>query len=257
MNTREQKLEAFGRLLDIMDDLRTGCPWDRKQTLESLRHLSIEEVYELGDAILKNDMDEIKKELGDILLHIVFYSKIASETESFDIADVANSISEKLIFRHPHIYSDVKVDDEEDVKKNWEALKLKEGRKSVLEGVPASLPALIKASRIQDKAKGVGFDWSNSKDVWNKFKEEEREFLEALQLQDKTKMEEEFGDMIFSLVNFARFVKINPEDALERTNLKFIKRFSFIEGMAKANGMEIQDLTLEQMENYWNQAKKH
>jgi XTP/dITP diphosphohydrolase len=202
-------------------------------------------------------MDEIKKELGDILLHIVFYSKIASETESFDIADVANSISEKLIFRHPHIYSDVKVDDEEDVKKNWEALKLKEGRKSVLEGVPASLPALIKASRIQDKAKGVGFDWSNSKDVWNKFKEEEREFLEALQLQDKTKMEEEFGDMIFSLVNFARFVKINPEDALERTNLKFIKRFSFIEGMAKANGMEIQDLTLEQMENYWNQAKKH
>lgn len=257
MKTKEQKLQAIGRLLDIMDDLRVGCPWDKKQTFESLRHLSIEEVYELGDAILKGDMNEIKKELGDLLLHIVFYSKIGSETNSFDIADVAEGISEKLIFRHPHIYGDVDVNDEEDVKKNWEALKLKEGRKSVLEGVPKSLPALVKASRIQDKAKGVGFDWENSKDVWNKFKEEEREFLEALQLHDKSKMEEEFGDMMFSLVNFARFVKINPEDALERTNLKFIKRFSYIEEKAQEQGRKINDLSLDEMEELWQQAKKH
>lgn len=256
MNSRQDKIKAFERLLDIMDELREGCPWDRKQTLESLRHLTIEEVYELGDAILDNDLEEVKKELGDILLHIVFYSKIGSEQGAFDIADVANSISDKLIFRHPHIYSDVTVEDEEEVKRNWEALKMKEGRTSVLEGVPKTLPALVKASRIQDKAKGVGFDWDNAEDVWEKVEEETAEFLEAKEANDKKAMEEEFGDLMFSLVNYARFMKINPEDALEKTNKKFIKRFQYIELKAKENGREMSDMSLEEMDVFWNEAKK-
>ena len=255
MNTREEKLAAFGRLLDIMDELRTGCPWDMKQTIESLRHLTIEEVYELGDAILDNDLEEVKKELGDLLLHIVFYSKIGSEKGSFDIADVANSISEKLIFRHPHIYSDVEVEDEEEVKRNWEALKLKEGRKSVLEGVPLSLPSLVKASRSQDKAKGVGFDWDNAKDVWAKVEEETKEFQEAVENNDQEAMEEEFGDLMFSMINYARFMKIEPEDALEKTNKKFIKRFQYIEEQAALHGRELTDMSLEEMDVYWNEAK--
>ena len=255
MNSRQEKIKAFERLLDIMDELRTGCPWDRKQTLESLRHLTIEEVYELGDAILDNDLEEVKKELGDLLLHIVFYSKIGSEQGAFDIADVANSISEKLIFRHPHIYGDVSVEDEEEVKRNWEALKMKEGRTSVLEGVPKTLPALVKASRIQDKAKGVGFDWDKPEDVWKKVEEETGEFHEAVANNDKKAMEEEFGDLMFSLVNYARFMKINPEDALEKTNKKFIKRFQYIEKKAKENNREMSDMALEEMDIFWNEAK--
>ncbi len=256
MNTRQEKVQAFERLLDIMDELRTGCPWDRKQTLESLRHLTIEEVYELGDAILDNDLEEVKKELGDILLHIVFYSKIGSEQGAFDIADVANSISEKLIFRHPHIYGDVEVNDEEDVKRNWEALKLQEGRKSVLEGVPKSLPSLVKASRIQSKARGVGFDWEYKEDVWKKVEEETEEFHEAVANNDKEAMEEEFGDLMFSLINYARFMNINPDDALEKTNKKFIKRFQYIEEKAEENGKKINEMSLEEMDVFWNEAKK-
>ncbi|MEN8139585.1 MAG: nucleoside triphosphate pyrophosphohydrolase, partial [Bacteroidota bacterium] len=255
MNTKQDKLKAFERLLDIMDDLRSGCPWDKKQTLESLRHLTIEEVYELGDAILDNDLEEVKKELGDILLHIVFYSKIGSEKGVFDIADVANSISEKLIFRHPHIYGDVNVVDAEEVKQNWEKLKLKEGRKSVLEGVPLSLPAMVKASRIQDKAKGVGFEWDNPEDVWKKVEEESGEFHQAVADNDRPAMEEEFGDLLFSLINYARFMKINPEDALEKTNKKFIKRFQYIEAQAEKNGRVLSEMSLEEMDVYWEQAK--
>lgn len=256
MNTRQQQLEAFNRLLDIMDDLREKCPWDRKQTLQSLRHLTIEETYELGDAILDNDLQEVKKELGDILLHIVFYAKIGSETNDFDIADVANEICEKLIHRHPHIYGDVKVENEEEVKQNWEKLKLKEGKKSVLEGVPKSLPALVKASRIQDKAKGVGFDWEEPEQVWEKVQEELQELYDEVQGSDQDKIESEFGDVLFSMINYARFLNVNPEDALERTNKKFIKRFTYLESKAGEMGKSLADMTLAEMDVFWNEAKK-
>lgn len=256
MNTRQQQLQAFSRLLDIMDDLRAKCPWDMKQTMESLRHLTIEETYELGDAILDNDLQEIKKELGDILLHIVFYSKIGSETGDFDIADVANTICDKLIHRHPHIYGDVKVENEEQVKQNWEKLKLKEGKKSVLEGVPKSLPALVKASRIQDKAKGVGFDWDEPHQVWDKVQEELAEFQDEVKGGNTEKIEAEFGDVLFSMINYARFLNINPEDALERTNKKFIKRFQYLESKAAELGKPLADMTLAEMDVFWNEAKK-
>lgn len=256
MNTRQQKLDAFGRLLDIMDDLREKCPWDKKQTLESLRHLTIEETYELGDAILDNDLQEIKKELGDVLLHIVFYAKIGSETNDFDIADVCHEICEKLISRHPHIYGDVVVADEEEVKRNWEKLKLKEGKKSVLEGVPKSLPALVKASRIQDKVKGVGFDWEESHQVWDKVQEELEELQEEVKSGDQDKIEAEFGDVLFSMINYARFLKVNPEDALERTNKKFIKRFMYLESKAGELGKPIAEMTLAEMDVFWEEAKR-
>lgn len=252
---REKQLAAFGRLLDIMDDLRAKCPWDKKQTMESLRHLTIEETYELGDAILNNDLQEVKKELGDLLLHIVFYAKIGSETGDFDIADVANSVCDKLIVRHPHIYGDVKVANEEDVKRNWEKIKLQEGNKSVLGGVPQSLPALVKASRIQDKAAGVGFDWENIDDVFAKIKEEIDELHAEVKAQKHTAIEAEFGDVLFSLINYARFLKVNPEDALERTNKKFITRFQYLERKAAESGKSLQDMTLAEMESYWQEAK--
>lgn len=251
------KLQAFERLLTIMDELRAQCPWDKKQTLESLRHLTIEETYELSDAILKRDMDEIKKELGDIMLHMVFYAKIASETNEFDIADVLNSICDKLIHRHPHIYGDVKVENEEQVKQNWEQLKLKEGKKSVLEGVPVSLPALVKASRIQEKARGVGFDWEEPAQVWDKVQEELNEFkAEVDSNAPHEKIENEFGDLLFSLINFARFKNINPEDALERTNLKFISRFQYLESESAKAGKQLKDMSLAEMDEYWNKAKE-
>jgi XTP/dITP diphosphohydrolase len=253
MNTVEQKKEAFERLLTIMDELREKCPWDMKQTLESLRHLSIEEVYELGDAILDGNMEEVKKELGDLFLHLVFYSRIASETEAFDIADVLNSICEKLISRHPHIYGDTVVKDEAEVLSNWEKLKLKEGKKSVLEGVPRSLPAMVKAQRIQDKAKGVGFDWENSDQVWEKVLEELNEFKEAKTKEDQ---EEEFGDLLFSLINYARFKGIHPEDALEKTNKKFIYRFQYLETECAKDGKQMGEMTLNEMDEYWNRAKE-
>ena len=256
MNTRQQQLDAFGRLLDIMDDLREKCPWDKKQTLESLRHLTIEETYELGDAILNNDLQEIKKELGDVLLHIVFYAKIGSETKDFDIADVCNEICEKLIFRHPHIYGDVVVADEEEVKQNWEKLKLKEGKKSVLEGVPKGLPALVKASRIQDKVKGVGFDWEEPQQVWDKVQEELQELQVEVEAGDQDKIEAEFGDVLFSMINYARFLKVNPEDALERTNKKFIKRFQYLESKAGELGKPLMDMTLAEMDIFWEEAKR-
>ncbi len=253
MNTIEQKKEAFERLLTIMDELREKCPWDMKQTLESLRHLSIEEVYELGDAILDGNMEEVKKELGDLFLHLVFYSRIASETEAFDVADVLNSICEKLISRHPHIYGDTVVKDEAEVLSNWEKLKLKEGKKSVLEGVPRSLPAMVKAQRIQDKAKGVGFDWENSDQVWEKVLEELNEFKEAKTKEDQ---EEEFGDLLFSLINYARFKGIHPEDALEKTNKKFIYRFQYLETESAKDGKQMGEMTLNEMDEYWNRAKE-
>lgn len=256
MNNRENQLAAFNRLLDIMDELREKCPWDKKQTLESLRHLTIEETYELGDAILDNDLQEIKKELGDLLLHIVFYSKIGSETNDFDIADVANSICDKLIDRHPHIYGNVVVENEEEVKRNWEKLKLKEGRKSVLEGVPKSLPALVKASRIQDKVKGVGFDWEESHQVWDKVQEELNELQVEVEFGNQDKMEAEFGDVLFSMINYARFLKINPEDALERTNKKFMKRFMYLESKAGELGKNLSDMSLSEMDVFWEEAKK-
>ena len=256
MNSRQTQLQAFGRLLDIMDDLREKCPWDMKQTMESLRHLTIEETYELGDAILDKDMTEIKKELGDVLLHLVFYSKIASETNDFDIADVCNEICEKLIHRHPHIYSDVVVKDEEEVKQNWEKLKLKEGKKSVLEGVPKSLPALVKASRIQDKVKGVGFDWEESHQVWDKVQEELAELQVEVEAGDQDKIEAEFGDVLFSMINYARFLKVNPEDALERTNKKFIGRFQYLESKASELGKPLMDMTLAEMDVFWEEAKR-
>jgi len=255
MNSRKDQLLAFDRLLTIMDELREQCPWDMKQTMESLRHLTIEEVYELGDAILEKDQQEIKKELGDVLLHIVFYAKIGSETKDFDIADVTNSICEKLIERHPHIYGDVKVADEEEVKKNWENLKLKAGNKSVLEGVPMSLPALVKASRIQDKVAGVGFDWEEPQQVIDKLKEELEELRVEVQAQDQDKMEAEFGDVLFSLINYARFLKINPENALERTNKKFIKRFQYLEEKAKEKNKPLTEMTLAEMDIFWEEAK--
>ena len=256
MNSRTNQLKAFDRLLTIMDELREQCPWDKKQTMESLRHLTIEETYELGDAILDNDLEEVKNEIGDLLLHLVFYAKIGSETNTFDIADVCNSICEKLIHRHPHIYGDVKVKDEEEVKRNWEKLKLKEGRTSVLEGVPKSLPALVKASRIQDKVAGVGFDWEKPEQVWEKVEEELNEFKDEVAKNDPDAMESEFGDVLFSLVNYARFVKINPENALERTNKKFSKRFQYLESKAKTLNKDLKDMTLEEMDVFWEEAKK-
>ena len=256
MHTRTEQLAAFDRLLTIMDELREQCPWDRKQTMQSLRHLTIEETYELGDAILDNDLEEVKKELGDILLHIVFYAKIGSETQDFDIADVANGICEKLINRHPHIYGDVKVENEEEVKQNWENIKLKEGKKSVLEGVPNGLPSLVKANRIQDKVAGVGCDWEKPEQVFEKLQEELAELQEEVRTQDADKMESEFGDVLFSMVNYARFLKINPENALERTNKKFIKRFQYLEQKAKENGKSMKDMTLAEMDVYWEEAKK-
>ncbi len=256
MNSRAQQLQAFDRLLNIMDDLRAQCPWDKKQTLESLRHLTIEETYELGDAILNNDLNEVKKELGDLLLHIVFYAKIGSETQDFDIADVCNEICEKLIHRHPHIYGDVQVKDEEEVKQNWEKLKLKEGKKSVLEGVPQGLPALVKASRIQDKAKGVGFDWEEPHQVWDKVQEELSELQAEVADGNQQRIVAEFGDVLFSMINYARFLNVNPEDALERTNKKFIKRFQYLESKAAEIGKPLSEMTLAEMDVFWNEAKK-
>jgi XTP/dITP diphosphohydrolase len=256
MHTREQQLKAFGRLLDIMDELRSKCPWDQKQTFQSLRHLTIEETYELGEAILNNDLQEIKKELGDVLLHIVFYAKIGSETDSFDIADVANTISEKLIHRHPHIYGDVKVENEKEVKENWEKLKLKEGKNSVLEGVPTSLPAMVKANRIQDKVAGVGFDWEKPEQVWEKVQEELLELNTEIQKGNKENIAEEFGDVLFSLINYARFIEVNPENALEKTNQKFINRFQYLEKEAKKTGKTLHQMSLAEMDVFWNAAKK-
>lgn len=256
MNSREEQLAAFKRLLDIMDDLREKCPWDRKQTMESLRYLTIEEVYELGDAILDDNLEEVKKELGDVLLHIVFYAKIGSEKNAFDIADVCHTISEKLISRHPHIYGDVKVENEEQVKQNWENLKLKEGKKSVLEGVPNSLPALVKSNRIQEKVSGIGFDWEKPEQVFEKLQEELGELKHEINASNQDKIEEEFGDVLFSMVNYARFLKINPENALERTNKKFIKRFQYLEQKAKENDKTLKEMTLQEMDVFWNEAKK-
>lgn len=257
MNSRKEQLEAIDRLLTIMDELREQCPWDKKQTMQSLRHLTIEETYELGDAILDNDLNEVKMELGDVLLHIIFYSKIGSETNDFDIADVANAICDKLVNRHPHIYGDVKVLNEEDVKRNWEQIKLKEGKKSVLEGVPRSLPALVKANRIQDKVAGVGFDWEEPQQVFEKVQEELGELQVEVQKGDSEKIEAEFGDVLFSMINYARFLGVNPENALERTNKKFIKRFQFLENSAKEMGKDMKDMTLEEMDVYWNKAKTY
>lgn len=258
MNSRKDQLAAIDRLLTIMDELREQCPWDKKQTLESLRHLTIEETYELADAILANDLNEIKKELGDLLLHIAFYAKIGSETNSFDIGDVATSISEKLIHRHPHIYGDVKVENEEDVKQNWEQLKLKEkGNKSLLQGVPNSLPAMVKASRIQEKVSAVGFDWEHPEQVWEKVQEEIQELNDEITKGDQNRMEAEFGDVLFSMVNYARAIGVNPENALERTNRKFKKRFEYLENNTMKKGIQLTDLTLEQMDVYWEEAKKY
>ncbi|ARN77622.1 nucleoside triphosphate pyrophosphohydrolase [Nonlabens spongiae] len=258
MSAREEQLAAFNRLLDIMDELREKCPWDRKQTLESLRHLTIEETYELGDAILEGDKKEIANELGDLLLHIVFYSKIGSETGDFDMASVAHGICEKLIHRHPHIYGDVEVANEEDVKANWEAIKLKEGKgkKGVLDGVPASLPALVKSKRIQDKVAGVGFDWERPEQVKEKLEEELQELEEEVLRGNKDAMEAEYGDVLFSLVNYGKHLGLNAEDALERTNKKFIKRFSYLENAVKKSGNTINELSLEELDVYWNEAKK-
>jgi XTP/dITP diphosphohydrolase len=255
MNSRADQLKAFDRLLTIMDELREGCPWDKKQTMESLRHLTIEETYELGDAILDKDLQEIKKELGDVLLHIVFYSRIGSETNDFDIADVCHSICDKLVSRHPHIYGDVRVEDEEDVKRNWENLKLKEGKTSVLEGVPNSLPALVKANRIQEKVAGVGFDWEAPNQVWEKVEEELREFKAEVDKGNTDAMESEFGDVLFSMVNYARFLNISPENALERTNKKFSKRFQYLESKAKSLNKPLKEMTLAEMDVFWEEAK--
>lgn len=251
----DARLIAFERLLNIMDDLRENCPWDKKQTIDSLRYLTIEEVYELSDAIINNDLDEIKKELGDIMLHLVFYAKIASEKKVFDITDVLNDVCEKLIYRHPHIYGDVKVSSEEDVKANWEKLKLKKGKQSVLQGVPHSLPAMVKAIRIQEKARGIGFDWDNKEQVWEKVEEELNELKEEVEKKDLQRTQEEFGDLLFSLINYARFLRVNPEDALEKTNKKFIKRFQYMEEKVAINGLEISSLSLAEMDRYWNEAK--
>lgn len=252
---KTSKLEAFGRLLKIMDELREQCPWDKKQTLESLRHLTIEETYELADAILENNLDELKGEIGDIMLHMVFYAKIADEQGAFDIEDVLNFLCEKLIRRHPHIYGDTKVENEEQVKANWEKIKLQEGKKSILSGVPNSLPAVVKAYRIQEKAKQVGFEWENKEQVFDKVKEEMAELQEVVYDENskQERLEEEFGDLMFSLINYARFLKVDPELALERTNRKFIKRFQYIEANAPK---DLQEMTLEEMDALWNEAKK-
>lgn len=251
----QESLIAFDRLLKIMDELREQCPWDKKQTIESLRHLTIEEVYELSDAIIKNDKNELKKELGDVLLHIVFYAKIASETNDFNVSDVINTLCDKLIFRHPHIYGDTKVENEEQVKKNWEKLKQKEGHKGALSGVPQSMPSLVKAYRIQEKAQAVGFDWEKPEQVWEKVQEELNEFQTEVKLQQQEKLEQEFGDVLFSLINYARFLNVNPEDALEKTNQKFIKRFNYMEQKIKEQHKQLADCSLEEMDKYWNEAK--
>ena len=251
-----KKSKAFVRLLTIMDELREKCPWDKKQTMDSLRYLTIEELYELSDAILDKDTDEIKKELGDVLLHIVFYSRIASETNDFDITDVINSVCDKLIHRHPHIYGDVDVKDEVEVKKNWEKLKLKEGKKSVLEGVPKSLPAIVKSFRIQEKVRGIGFDWDNKNQVWEKVVEEIEELKTEIKNGNQDRIESEFGDVLFALTNYARFVNVNPEDALERTNKRFIKRFQIMENMISAEGLSLSDMSLSEMDVFWDKAKK-
>ena len=256
MTDLKEKLEAFEKLLKIMDDLRAKCPWDKEQTFESLRHLTIEETYELSEAVLDKDIDSIKKELGDLMLHLVFYAKIGSESGNFDFGDVLNYINEKLVFRHPHIYGDVKVKDARNVKDNWEKLKLNEGRESVLSGVPMSLPPLVKAYRIQEKAKGVGFDWEKPEQVWEKVIEELNELKHEVESGSvKDKMEHELGDLIFALVNYARFIGVNPEDALERTNKKFIKRFQHLESKAKEMGRSLKDMTLAEMDVFWEEAK--
>ena len=250
----DTRLIAFKRLLDIMDELREKCPWDQTQTIQSLRNLTIEETYELADAISSNNMQELKDEIGDLFLHMVFYCKIAEEKESFTVSDALNAVCEKLIHRHPHIYGDVKVKNEDEVKKNWEKLKLKEGKKSVLEGVPSSLPALVKATRIQEKAKGIGFEWETAKDVWKKVKEEIEEFERELS-NNTAQTEEEFGDLLFSLVNYARFIDLSPESALSKTNQKFIKRFQLMEELITQEKLAIDDLSLEEMDKYWEIAK--
>ncbi len=253
----DQRLEAFQRLLDIMDELRAKCPWDKKQTFESLRYLTIEETYELSDAILKKDVDEIKKELGDLMLHLVFYAKIGFEQNAFDIKDVLDAIAEKLIHRHPHIYGDVEANDAKEVKDNWEKIKLKEGKKSVLEGVPMSLPPLVKAVRMQEKASGVGFDWEAPHQVWDKVMEELSELKNEVEDgQDKSKMEDELGDLLFALVNYSRFLDINPEDALERTNRKFLHRFKYMEEKVKESGKTLHEMSLKEMDVFWEEAKK-
>ena len=255
MANRKQQLNAFNELLDIMDEIREKCPWDRKQTMQSLRHLTIEETYELGDAVLDNDITEIKKELGDLLLHIVFYAKIASEKNDFDIADVITGINEKLVNRHPHVFGDFIAETDEEVAKNWEKLKLKEGRDSVLEGVPKSLPAMIKASRIQDKAASAGFDWEKPEQVFEKVQEEINELNEEVKQEDLNKIESEFGDVLFSLINYARFIKVDPESALEKTNKKFINRFQFLEKEAAKEGKELSNMTLNEMDIHWEKSK--
>jgi len=254
----QEKLSAFGRLLEIMDELRAKCPWDKKQTLESLRYLTIEETYELSEAIIERDMEMIKKELGDLMLHLLFYSKIASEKGAFDILDVLNNITDKLIHRHPHIYGDIKVKDAKEVRDNWEKIKLKEkGNNSVLSGVPHSLPAMVKANRIQEKASGVGFDWEKPEQVWGKVIEELHELKEAIEADaSQKKKENELGDLIFAIINYARFIEVNPEDALERTNRKFIKRFMYLEDAARNIGKPLHEMTLPEMDVYWNEAKK-
>lgn len=250
------ELAAFERLVRIISELRVGCPWDRKQTIESLRYLTIEETYELSDAIIDNNLEEVKKELGDLIMHVVFYAQIGSEKKAFTITDVLNSVSDKLVRRHPHIYGDVKVENEEDVKRNWEQIKLAEGKKSVLEGVPKSLPAMVKANRIQEKARGVGFDWDEQHQVWEKVQEELQELQhEVEQKAAAEKIEEEFGDVLFSMINYARFIGVNPEDALERTNKKFIQRFQYLEEKANASEKKLADMSLEEMEAIWQEAK--
>jgi XTP/dITP diphosphohydrolase len=254
----DKRLSKFAELLQIMDDLRAKCPWDKIQTLESLRHLTIEETYELADAILENDLEEIKKELGDLMLHIVFYAKIGSEKGAFDIADVLEGINEKLIRRHPHIYGDVEANTDEQVKENWEKIKLKEGKKRVLSGVPNSLPAMVKAYRIQDKARGIGFDWEHPGQVWEKVQEELNELREEIEKgTSHQKIEEEFGDLLFALINYSRFIHVNPESALERTNKKFIHRFSYLEEKAAKSGKELKKMSLSEMDVFWNEAKDY
>lgn len=255
MNSHQVRLESFTRLLEIMEDLRAKCPWDQKQTMETLRPLTIEETYELGDAILDGDLEEVKKELGDLMLHLVFYSKIGEEKGKFDIADVLNGICDKLISRHPHIYGDTIVDGEEEVKANWEKLKLKEGKKSVLSGVPKSLPSMVKATRIQEKARGIGFDWEKTEQVWEKVDEELNELKVEVAKQDHINTEAEFGDFLFSIINLARFLKVDPESALERTNKKFIKRFSYLEQKATEKNIFLSDMTLAEMDVIWEEAK--
>lgn len=259
MHTREEKMEAFGRLLDVMDELREKCPWDREQTNESLRANTIEETYELAEAIIANDNPEIKKELGDLLLHVVFYSKIGEEKEAFDIGDVCNAICDKLIFRHPHVFGDQQADSAGMVEKSWEQIKLKEkgGNKTVLEGVPSALPALVKAYRIQDKARNAGFDWNERQDVWEKVKEELGELESEIEALDADRMEAEFGDILFSIINAARLYKVNPDNALERTNRKFIYRFNYMEQKLREQGRQLKEVTLEEMEAFWQEAKKN